>query len=211
MPAARRSAAAPAGSTFPSPASPGLNRTRIHCVCLLGRSSPGLDGCTQTGSKGRSARTACTNADQTRTSGIARMSHSNSPAAPRTPRNARPSACPACSSAAVQTSGLFAVSASQTFSSLRSRNPGVQNPGIRAGGTCDRTKTPPQTDSFSAFASSCTRASLPPICTGGSFDSRQPFSLSPHLLLAGVHELSFTYPGATIRTRIYLGGSYGGS
>ena len=50
-----------------------------------------------------------------------------------------------------------------------------------------------------------------PFCTGGSFDSRQPFSLSPHLLLAGVHELSFTYPGATIRTRIYLGGSYGGS
>jgi len=131
-----------------------------RCACLLAKFAPGSADCTQSGSKGRSARIACRNADRIRTSDIAPGSHSNFPAALRTPRSATPSASPACSAGAGQ---RCCPAWPQPVSPTSPRASAVHflNPDIPAAGICDRTKTPPGNASFCAIAASCTRGSFP--------------------------------------------------
>lgn len=70
MPRAHHSAAGWRASTFLSPASREFHTTHSHSARLSWRSVPLSVACTRTGFPDRNTCTACTNADQTRTSDI---------------------------------------------------------------------------------------------------------------------------------------------
>ena len=209
MPAAHRWAAALVCSKSLSRALPESNKRCSCCVCPSAKFSPGSADCTQSGWKGRSARTACKSEDRTRISDTAPESRSNSPAELRTRRTVRPCGFPAYSAGAAQKYYPGEPPPASPSSASAARCP---NPGIRAAGICDRTNTPPETASFCAFAASCTSTSFPPPTATRAGTIHRSSTAGRPSGGAGEDELSFTYPGANIRTdRKLIGGNYGGS
>jgi hypothetical protein len=176
------------------------------CACLWERLFAESADCTQIGSKDRNTRTVCRSEVRTRTSGIARTSRSDFQATLHIRRNAKRFASRACSEGAVRRSGLCEEClASRAFFSRR-----CQNPGIRVGDICGPTKAPPHRGTRHAPFSrggvdERIIVRLPRLAHKTFFPrhsrAAQPLRATSPIYPHGVEaELSFTYPGATIRT-----------